>query len=149
MIQPLRNYHRWIFEGLGVVLPIIFLAGLAVRPSATQSASAATPIAGKKIVESTGAWKNHIITTTLYSDDSGVSFRLQPVSSLNQPDLLLYWSADTVPPTSGFGENATLLGAFEVNRLYKLPAGSKGGSLLLYSLAHRQLVDSAQLDPHP
>jgi hypothetical protein len=146
MIQPLRNYHRWIFEGLGVVLPIIFLAGLAVRPSATQSFSAATPIAGKKIVESTSAWKNHIITTRLYSNDSGISLQLQPASSLNQPDLLLYWSTETVPPSSGLGENATLLGGFEANRVYQLPLGSKRGNLLLYSLAHRQLVDSAVLD---
>ncbi|MCI0352765.1 MAG: hypothetical protein L0Z53_25365 [Acidobacteriales bacterium] len=148
MIQPLRNYHRFIFEVLGLLLPLIFLAGLAVRPSGTKSVSAASLPAGQKIAETAGGWKNYSITTRLYAG-SAVLLQLQPASNLNEPDLLLYWSTEPAPPASDVLKNATLLGAFEGNRLYRLPPDAKRGSLLLYSLAHQQLVDSAALDTRP
>jgi hypothetical protein len=63
--------------------------------------------------------------------------------------LLLYWSPETAPSGSDVVENANLLGPFDANRLYRLPPDAKRGSLLLYSLAHRQLIDSAALDLRP
>jgi len=149
MIQPLRNYHRFIFEVLGLLLPLIFLLGLAVRPSVTKSVNAAALPGGQKISELTGAWKHHSITSRLYTDGSTVLLQIQPASNLNEPDLLLYWSTEPAPPTSDVLKNATLFGAFEANHLYQLPPDTKRGSLLLYSLAHQRLVDSAALETRP
>ena len=146
MIQPLRAHHRWTFEVLGVLLPVIFLAGLAARPPATKELMASCHAPGQQIWEDTHAWKNRAITTTLYSQGPAVLVQLAPASELNESDLLLYWSPETAPPANI--ATAKLLGTFDPNRHYQLPQG-KHGSLLLYSAAHAQVIDSATLDSQP
>ena len=37
MIQPLRRKHFWIWIGLAVLLPILFVAGLATRRATTPN----------------------------------------------------------------------------------------------------------------
>lgn len=149
MIQPLRNWHRWTFEVLGILLPIVFLAGLAARPSGTKSTSLPPALSGQKIFETASAWKNHSITTTLFTDGPAVLLQLEPAARLVSPDLLLYWSSEPAPTADGIESNATLLGSFEPGRRYLLPREAKRGRLLLYSLAHRKLVDSAVLQVEP
>src|SRR5687767_15274652 len=92
MIQPLRQYHRWAFEGLGILLPVIFLAGLAARPSATKATAPAQPPAGQKVYENSNAWKAHAMNTVVYSDGFEATVVLSPAWPLQYPDLLLYWS---------------------------------------------------------
>lgn len=149
MIQPLRTCHRWMFEVLGILLPIIFLAGLAAQPSATKSTGTAPSFSGQKIFETASAWKKHSITTTLFADGPAVLLQLEPAARLVEPDLLLYWSAGAAPPADAIQSNATLLGSFEPGRRYRIPREAKRGSLLLYSGAHRKLVDSAVLEFEP
>ena len=144
MIQPLRAAHRRTFAALAVALPAIFVAGLLVRHPETPAQStqgSAAPAAGKKAFESDHLFR-HRIQTMIFADAAGRAVELRPVEDLQAPDLLLYWSAsgDDVA-------HATLLGAFEPGRRYRLPAS--GGRLLLYSLAHRELVDAAALEAMP
>jgi len=64
------------------------------------------------------------------------------------PDLLVYWSPASEPSTS-LAAGARLLGTFAGERgVYALPAeASRGGGLLLYSLARAEVIDTARLDP--
>ena len=145
MIQPLRTYHRWTVELMGIFLPVIFLAGLAARPSATKANQPEAAIT-HTIYKSKAAWKVHEITTTV---SSGGELQLVPASELKYPDLLLYWSPDASRSFNTIGANAKLLGAFDPSRRYRLPEDWRRGSLLLYSLAQQKMVDVATFDKLP
>jgi len=117
MIQPLRRNHRWVMTGLALVLPVLFLAGLAAR-SPVPPDRWRLPGAGEP--------------------DPQVAGLLRPYQNLLAPDLIMYWSASPAPD-GVLPADAKLLGSPQGLQAPSRLAVSSG-YLLLYSLAHQQLV---------
>jgi hypothetical protein len=152
MIQPLRTVHRRTFIALAGVLPVILGIALKARPRVVSARIDTLPTqqAHARLNQTTAAWGKQTFSTEFYSDvkNSGVRFTLMPLRDLHEPDLLLYWSAqsDTSSPDL---TGAHLLGPIRQAKSYSLPTGTQRGSLILYSLAHREIVDSARVERLP
>jgi len=75
---------------------------------------------------------------------------LLPTKGLNGPDLLLYWVSNT-PTGSNLPADAHLLGQFVPGRPIPFPpeVNSQRGYLVLYSLAHSAITDTAPLEAMP
>jgi hypothetical protein len=117
MIQPLRRAHRWIMSGLALVLPAIFVAGLAVRqpsPPAAEVLPAGCFSAGHPVEE------------------------LRSFEKVLAPDLLVYW-ARTAPSGATLPPDARLLGPLHGTQSLNVSQVS-GGYLLAYSLADRRVA---------
>jgi len=154
MIQPLRAVHRRASLALAVVLPAVLLIGLGARrpPPEPLLRSPALPASLHLITESAGSWQRHAIQTTIYGDlnpPNDFYVVLRPTQSINEPDLLVYWS-DALSDENHLPEGALLLGAFDPDRALILPREIQPGShLILYSLAHQAMVDHATLEKLP
>ena len=154
MIQPLRNVHRYVFSGLAVLLPVIFLGGLGARhPRRPASIEAQQlPASATLVFTSDNLWKKHAMRSEFYRDEShprDVYVMLRPMQDPGEPDLLLYWSTDEgqqdTLPTGG-----RLLGSFIADKVFALPQDTKpAGQLILYSLAHQATVDTATVERLP
>jgi len=149
MIQPLRTMHRRTFVGLAIVLPVILAVGLgARRPSAARDSKSGVTFASLPKTSS-GLWTKHTIQTQVYAEKSDLYIILRPGQDLNEPDLLLYLS---VIGTQGgnLPADAQLLGPVQSERPIRMPGGSDArGQLILYSLAHHEVVDTAALEKLP
>ena len=150
MIQPLRAIHRRVFLGLALALPAVFVAALAARPKYSPPAAVAAPLPSSMLVRKSDAlWQKHRIQTRLYALDMDVlQVVLQPNPPLRDPDLLLYWSpadvGDQLPA------DAQLLGSFAPEQPFILHLGERrSGTLVLYSVAHRSVVDMAAVERVP
>lgn len=74
---------------------------------------------------------------------------LRPTQELNEPDLLLYWSAST-PQGSALPGGAQLVGEYTAGKAFLLPMGEKrSGYLVLFSLAHQLVVDTGTVEKLP
>jgi len=149
MIQPLRTLHRRAFIILAGVLPLILSAGLIERhrvPAAKSRPLTTDPrITGlhqTTVVSAKNTFEAKLASAPV---DSGlVHFALVPLRELHEPDLLLYWTSPAAQP--GDLTSAHLLGAFTPEKSYLLPAGTGQGSLVLFSLAHGEIVDTARIE---
>jgi hypothetical protein len=116
MIQPLRRAHRVTFIGLAVVLPVVFVAGLAVRgplPPSERVSDRITftlPTGTEMVADSRDLWG----------------------AGVDAPDPLVYW-------------NDRLLGSLSQARREGLRLPATNGSLILYSLGWRKQVGRAQV----
>jgi hypothetical protein len=154
MIQPLRAVHRRAFVALAFVLPAILLVGLGgrrPRPQAGENAAQA-PASANLVKKSDNLWHAHSITTEFSSDSSNPPVFyvvLRPAQPLNEPDLLLYWSARE-PQGNMLPDEVRLLGAFAAGKTSALPLDrAQPGYLVLYSGAHQAVVDSALVEKLP
>ena len=153
MIQPLRAAHRKAFVVLTIALPVVLWVGLRKRELllAQSSAIVAMPSRMYLVRQSDRLWGKHMIQSRFYGDSANgeeVEVVLLPPPELNDPDLLLYWSGDLRPAADV--SRWKLLGTFTVGRVFLLPLDAKrGGHLALYSLAHREFVDSALVEKLP
>lgn len=156
MIQPLRTIHRRVFSTLALVLPVILVVGLSARHKAAPTAISATRAPSsnsmQRLRSSSRLWRTHAIQTEVFTDPSEPGQRyvlLKPVQALNEPDLLLYWSARE-PSGDSLPAEARLVGIFSPNRELTLPSdAAPGGYLTLYSLAHQSVVDTAAMEKLP
>jgi len=148
MIQPLRTVHRHVFIALAALLPIIVAAALIGRHQfpAPRPATFSIPQDAIRLKQASATWNKSSFDTEFYSEPKNpteVLAALKTRRNLDSPDLLLYWSeADANSPNVNA---ARLLGRFVAGKSYKLPA-TDGGTLVLYSLAHREIVDSARIE---
>lgn len=153
MIQPLRAVHRKAFVVLAIALPAVFWIGLRARelPLGQSSAIVAMPSSTYLLRQSDRLWGKHIIQSKFYGDSANgddVEVVLLPPLEMDDPDLLLYWTGDLRPAADISGWK--LLGTFAAGRVFSLPLDAKrGGHLALYSLAHREFVDSALVEKLP
>lgn len=154
MIQPLRTAHRRVLITLAFALPVVVAAGLGARfprplpgPSAVQLPSSAYVIR-----ESDQLWRGHTIQSKFYGEPNRLQeiyVVLQPAQDLGEPDLLLYWF-DNESPASSLPAQAQLLGAFGRNNVFALPPNARhSGQLILYSLAHEAVFDTAVVEKLP
>ncbi|MCI0417641.1 MAG: hypothetical protein L0312_00215 [Acidobacteria bacterium] len=117
MIQPLRRAHQGIMAGLTLVLPTIFVAGLAVRqPSPPVSESLPGRCASAR----------------------NISEAMRSFQKVLAPDLLVYW-ARAVPSDGTLPPDARLLGSLYGTQGLDVSPVS-GGYLLAYSLPDRRVV---------
>jgi hypothetical protein len=151
MIQPLRTVHRRAFVALAVVLPIILAVGLGARhPRLHPSARAAEMSASARLrTTSDTLWRKYAIQTVFYADPNRaqqVYAVLKPAQEFGEPDLLLYWTDNDVQGET-LPAQARLLGPFVSGRAFALPQNTGQTShLVLYSLAHQVVVDTADVE---
>ncbi|HEU0007476.1 MAG TPA: hypothetical protein VFS12_15940 [Terriglobia bacterium] len=117
MIQPLRRAHQWIMTGLALILPVIFVAGLAIRqPSPPLSGF----LPGRR------------------PPPRSISEAIGSFQKVLAPDLLVYW-VRTAPSDSTLPSDARLLGSLHGAQGLELSQVSSG-YLLAYSLPDRRVV---------
>jgi hypothetical protein len=158
MILSRRQVHFYGFVGLGVLLPIVFIAGLALRPNYDlqstdettdlfAQAGFATGDGGEAIAsDSFTVARVTIAAETLRLTDGSVVLDLTPKQSLPAADVLVYWDAGSEAPEA-LGEEAVLLGnlAGDAHRRFEIPAALQGqsGQLVFYSQGQAQVMTAA------
>lgn len=149
MIRPLRRLHRRAFVLIGAAVPALLLAGLFGRaPQPTGALLEAAQLPATLQFESDTLWRSAEITTRIFSDgDAEPRFfvELEARSLPTTPDLLLYWSTEV--STGTLPKSATLLGPYSGGVApFAIPAGEdpRAGMLVLYSLAHRTVLATAE-----
>jgi hypothetical protein len=155
MIQPLRSAHRVVFLLAALVLPALLVAGLrARRPSPLMAAvplPAATP-AGPSLTWKTRGGTAIISLVQPGAGGGGLEIELSPATAFRGPDLLLYWTARGLP-VDDLAPADVLLGEVSgqpVRRFQLPPAVGPGqGSLLLFSLAHHEVIGTTALPSLP
>jgi len=151
VIQPLRIIHRGVFVTLAFVLPVILAGGLRGRRSRQQFAAsvAQLPASAQLLRKSSALWPQVAIDTTFYADSShpgNLDVVFHPTKDLNEPDLLVYWSAIS-PSGDSLPADAQLIGHFVADKLLALPANaSLGGYIVLFSLPHQSVFDTAKVE---
>jgi len=154
MIQPLRTVHRRAFMALASILPAILVAGLGARHPGTSLTRRAPelPVTAYLVRESNGLWTQHSIATKFYGrSDSpkGIYVVLRPMQPLNEPDLLLYWSSNT-PQGNSLPSESLLVAPYSADEGFALPLEKgRSGNLILFSLAHQTVFDSARVEKLP
>ncbi len=154
MIQPLRTVHRRAFVALAFVLTTILLVGIGARrpPRRPTARPAEMPASAYLLRKSAKLWRKQAIQSGLYSDSKNpqVTYLVfEPAQELNDPDLLLYW-ARAEPQGNTLPAPARLLGAFAAGKAFALPRDAeRDGHLVLYSLAHQEVVDTATVEAVP
>jgi hypothetical protein len=154
MIQPLRTVHRRVFVALALVLPAILLAGIEARhPSASLTGrSPELPATAHLVRGSSELWKQHPIQTKFYGRSDrpkDIYVVLRPMQPLNEPDLLLYWSTKT-PLGNSLPSESLLVAPYAADEAFALPLEKeRAGNLILLSLAHQTVFDSARVEKLP
>ncbi len=160
MISPLRKRHRLTFLLMSVVLPIVTILGIINRKAPTLK-NDLTNVSSQNLTEkfSDEVWSEDAlwsdlksISTRLLSGKNNpniLAVELSIRENLTKPDVLVYWSIDKFSPGSGPTDNSFFIGQFNSTRatLYPLPSEAlkSDGYLLLYSLAHREIVATTLL----
>jgi len=154
VIQPLRTLHHRIFAALALLLPAVLLAGIAAQPHRTRLSAHAPelPATAYLVRESNGLWVQHSIDSKFYGRSDrpqDIYLVLQPGQDLNEPDLLLYWVTNA-PEGNVLPADAQLVGAFAMSKAFLLPLEKKrAGFLILFSLAHQAVFDTARVETLP
>ncbi|MEO1366433.1 MAG: hypothetical protein AAFX50_04610 [Acidobacteriota bacterium] len=146
MIASLRRRHRWMMVALTAGLPALLAASLVDRPGMPSSDFPGELLAsasGPALSSGDAAFAAHSGTVTRYDD----ALELELASALRAPDVLAYLSSTAADPSTGLPRDARLLGAVDPTRanLYAVGA-AESGHLVLYSLGHQTVVDSAAVD---
>lgn len=154
MIQPLRTVHRGVFITLALVLPVILVAALSARHRALPLVAPVkqVPASAQLLSSSDRLWQTHVIQTAFYADSNtpdSLYVTLHPAQDPGEPDLLLYW-ATSQPSGDSLPAGAKLLGAFAAGKTFMLPRDlAQGDHLVLYSLAHQSVFDTAAAEKLP
>jgi hypothetical protein len=131
MIQPLRRYHRFSFYALGVLLPVLFSAGLVARrplvnvEPTSDRVQLTVPNGTVMVTDSRKLWGK----------------------AVDDPDVLVYWTEDE-PELDSLPVNARLLGSLQSGhrKALRVPRGDRNrGYLILYSLAYQKPVAKARV----
>ena len=136
MIEPLRRIHGRMFLSLGIVLPILFVAGVRSRriPTAKGHTETSTSPAN---AERTILIDGTRLAARVFRDASGSTVEISSSANLLVPDVLVY--ASTSESKRDVPADAVLLGAFVSGKTYRLPSANSR-FVLLYSLARRELL---------
>ena len=153
MIQPLRTVHRRVFVTLALILPAILLAGIEARHRGTSlTVRTPRPANAHLVRESNRLWTQHSIATKFYGRSDSpkdIYVVLRPMQLLNEPDLLLYWSTNA-PQGNSLPSESLLLAPYTADEAFALPLGKeREGNLILFSLAHQTVFDSARVETLP
>ena len=144
MIQPLRKMHRTIFFLLGIVLPVLFIAGLASRHAPLFSArpvedKVAQRNGGTEFVLNRGSSKFMVRLIETKKGGPEREFLAIPDSGFLAPDVFVYWSETQTG--ASISPNAKLLGKLGPEELYRIPSGLSG-YFVLFSVAQNEVLGS-------
>ena len=158
MIQSLRRRHRWMMAAVTIILPVIFVAGLAVRkpvPASEQVPAGVAPLAADAshlLFEKDDLWNGLPISTRLFAAQQPATLlavELHPRVYFKFPEILVYWHSSASTQLDKLPEESYLLGtlAGKENHRFVLPdsARTHDGALILYSLAQQKLIATAAL----
>jgi hypothetical protein len=140
-----------MFIVLAGVLPVILWAGLKARHHAplAKADTLTSKQVSNRLNQATAAWAKKTFDTEIYSEPvnpRAVQILLRPLRSLDdEPDLLLYWTSQVATDSRDLTD-AHLLGPFVPGKSYSVPTGTQQVSLVLYSLAHREIIDTARIE---
>jgi hypothetical protein len=140
MIQPLRGYHRRAFLVLAIVLPAVFVGGLAARRK--------MPVAKVEtllLAAPSGGGKKFTYPITVWS--APPKARLIATKPLVLPDALVYWSTQA-PQEKFLPADAVFLGRLDPALTYQIPNPSPG-FLVIYSPAKKAVLDYAAFGVRP
>ena len=150
MIRPLRRYHLCVFKVLGVVLPLLFVIGVARRRAIPQTENLPADMPPRTVTftpldyQRADLFEKNKIQVRLWREKGTekLAAGFKAPKNFLKPDLLAYWSAARPADISSLPKEATLLGAFVAGPLSLPPeASSTEGYLVLYSLANQEVVD--------
>lgn len=158
MISPLRKRHRMMISVLMVIVPVVFIGALLVRSEipameAVPDLHAHDTLDYSQVLfEAADLWGEAAIITRLKGDQSApthLAVELEPQRPLNLADPLVYWDPSGTATTNQLPTSAYLLGPMPGSgtRQFSLPDTARfiDGRLLLYSVAHQELLASATL----
>ena len=136
MIERLRRQHRWTVRVLAALLPVLVVAAVIVRPQ---------PAPSPELL----AWRDQRPAgpTTFQLERKPGWLTLTRTSACGAPDLLMYWA-----PTPGrigaqeLPEDARLLGALTPEPVTRVRLEASGGHVILYSLGHRLVHATQELE---
>lgn len=157
MIRPLRARHRAIFAVLAILLPVGLAAALVSRPVDPALDELPEPLRDSHLPQGgavawslAGGWEGVPIDAELRVKGAA-RLVVTPVEDPRLPDLLIYWSPEGAGQRALADGEARLLGRVAGSQPLSLPVPpetvARGGYLLLFSLAHGQVVASAPIDP--
>lgn len=156
-----RARHRTITTALAVIVPVVFVAGLAARPGKIDTVEPLpalhAPLTDYTIVraeyEAVNIAGGAVDVRFLQGPGDPLRFAVEfmPTSAPRAPDLHVYWTPQT-EPADELPEVAILVGTLAgiQPRRFVLPeiAGRTRGRIVFYSLAHRSLdPGSVVFDP--
>jgi hypothetical protein len=150
VILLLRKRHRRMFAALGVLLPLLFVVGIAMRravpqPDAIPHELTQQTVAFTALGYARGdLFENSQIQVRLWREQGtgSVAASFGAPKDFLKPDLLAYWSAARPADANTLPGEARLLGAFVAGPLTLPPEASLAdGFLILFSLANQQIVD--------
>ena len=151
MNRRLRKRHQLMLTGLALLLPIGFGLALQARPEIPAGGGRIAALGPAVPQDGTTAtqisWGELGIRSRYWaaSQERAAVVQLTAAEDLALPDVLLYWSENKEDALQG---DEFLLGSFfgEQTQRYSLPAGATStGRLFLYSLAHDEVVGTADL----
>ncbi|MEO8429377.1 MAG: hypothetical protein ABI651_19975 [Verrucomicrobiota bacterium] len=152
MIRPLRRRHRVMVCTLGVLLPFVFVAGIAARRPVPVARSVPVELESKLSDFGTVVWTKadllpgqRIITSLRRNAASLVAVTFM-FRDLAKPDVLVYWATGKGTAVEGLPDNARLLGALSNGVPLPIPAAARGeaGRVVLYSLADHEVVATSK-----
>ncbi len=147
-----------MFTALAVATPLLFGAGLALRPDERartepsadlvqaygQARPPGQPIGEHRLL---GDSQGFLLEVRV-DESSRVHLTLRPDTPLPSPEVLVYWASKSA---SELPDDARLLGRLNgvAPRSFIVPEANRGesGHLILYSLAHDEVVETLQLQP--
>lgn len=152
MNAALRRRHRQATLALALAVPPAFALALAARPvppdATLPEALAVEPAVGAPLFDRDDRFAALPIRARVFEGEAGARvLELAPRVDPQRPDVLVYWS-DAGAPADRVPGSARLLGRLagrEVRR-FALPPGAGAGRVLLWSLGHGALVDSAPVE---
>ena len=154
MIRPLRQRHRRMVTFLGVLLPVVLVAGIAARKPVPDMTSLPAELVASRQNFAATEWERadlftkNPIQVRLLRESTGAgrsAVMLSAAKDFVKPDLIVYWIAGNPSLTDTLPDKARLLGGFEAKALL-LPAEASetNGLLVLFSLANGEVVDVSQ-----
>lgn len=155
MILRLRRRHRSMFRALAVGLPLAWVFGIAGRqpvpvmgtlPALVFGESpTARPVLGDQVIFP-GPSPIRLRWFPEESSESGLALTLLTHDPGMGPDRLVYWVSGPGTDAQTLPDSACLLGAFVPGAPLAIPVEMLGrnGRLILYSLAHAEVVASSQ-----
>jgi hypothetical protein len=153
VIARLRRRHRAIFGALALCLPVALVAALEARRDVPQNVrlehGGIPGFDGRVKVSESQTLVRGVGMRTRTWDDNRLARRvleLTPERDLELPDVLVYWAPSEA--TEELPQDGILLGvlAGAQQRRFALPREAVGGRLYWYSLAHQELIASAEFD---
>lgn len=110
------------------------------------------PASARLVRMSNTLWSKGAIKTEFYEDSTRpgeIVVVLRPTVELTEPDVLVYWSQEQ-PVADLLPAQVALAGPFRADQVLALPAKSDlPGYLILFSLPHHMVVDSAKVEKLP